>query len=389
MLEATHFQVSGERLTVAYRIEDPDPEARAQHIVIEQTIEFPEHLVGDDSIRAHLIGRLENFAKIDERAARADISYAVEATGVALPQMLNVIFGNISLQPGIRVIDIRFPDVILERFRGPRFGRAGLRALLNEPDYPLFCTALKPLGLGPEALARQAGEYARGGFHLIKDDDGLANQPMAPFRERVPRILEAVARENARRDAPALYLPALNGASDELVENARWAVEQGAGGFLVLAGIAGLDTMRRFAEDDSLGVPILAHPSMLGSFVTSPSAGIAHSVIFGTLPRLAGADATIFPSYGGRFAFAESDCRAIVAATGAPLGTLRTNFPSPGGGMRFRNIPDMVRTYGRDVMHLVGGALHDGDDGIAVRCRRLIDSVHAAIDAGGADSGAA
>ena len=42
-------------------------------------------------------------------------------------QLLNVIFGNSSIQPGLRVEDVSLPEALLGRFAGPRFGTAGLR----------------------------------------------------------------------------------------------------------------------------------------------------------------------------------------------------------------------------------------------------------------------
>ncbi len=381
MLSKTQFDVSGERFTVSYLISDSDAEARARHLIVEQTIEFPEHLVPDDSIREHIIGRIERLASVSDAAAVVDVSYSAESSGFTLPQLLNLIFGNISLQPGVRVAEIKLPDSMLGLFKGPRFGRDGLRERVGEAEYPIFCTALKPMGLSSSSLAAQAAEYVNGGFHIIKDDHGLADQPTAPFRERVPRILDSVNEANARNGSSTLYVPSLNSPSERLVDDAKWAVELGAGGLMLLPGISGMDTMRRFAEDDDIAVPILAHPAMMGSYVSSPVSGMAHSVIFGQLSRLAGADATIFPNFGGRFSFLESECLEIAAQTVAPMANIKANFPAPGGGMRVENVPDMVRAYGRDVMFLVGGALHDGDEGVAARCENFISSVTEAIQA--------
>ncbi len=376
MLASTEFDVSGERFSVKYQIADDDAEARAKHLVVEQTIEFPEHLVPEDSIREHIIGRIESIESAGLGAKNITVSYSIESSGFNLPQLLNVVFGNISLQPGVRVLNLDLPDSVLNLFKGPRFGRDGLRDLLGELEYPLFCTALKPMGLSSNRLAEQAAQYVKGGFQLIKDDHGLSNQPMATFRKRVPKIVEAVRNANAKHGSNCLYLPSLNGPSEKLAEDAYWAVEQGVGGLMLLPGICGLDVMRRFAEDDGLGVPILAHPAFMGSFVSSPQSGLSHRVIFGQLARLAGADATIYPNFGGRFSFTEKQCQEIALSTEVQMGHLRSIFPAPGGGMRLDNISDMIRVYGRDVMFLVGGALHDGDESIPTRCRMLIDKVH-------------
>src|SRR5207253_5820723 len=45
------------------------------------------------------------------------------------------------------------------------------------------------------------------GIDLIKDDHSLADQTTAPFRERVERCQEAVARANDEAGGNALYFP--------------------------------------------------------------------------------------------------------------------------------------------------------------------------------------
>ena len=100
------------------------------------------------------------------------------------------------MQPGIRVLRLDLPPSLLQQFKGPRFGREGLRALLGVADRPLLGTALKPMGLPAADLADLAYQLALGGVDIIKEDHGLTDQPFAPFAERVPRCAEAVARAN-------------------------------------------------------------------------------------------------------------------------------------------------------------------------------------------------
>jgi ribulose-bisphosphate carboxylase large chain len=354
------LEVSGERFAVVYRLtgDAREAQAKARDICVEQTIEFPPELVDDPDILGQVVGRIESLERGADGAYEASVSYAVETAGAELVQLLNVVFGNTSLQPGVRVQRLELPDALLAQFRGPRFGRDGLRERLGAPDRPLLCTALKPMGLSAKALAERAYGFALGGVDLIKDDHGLADQPFAPFRERVARCAEAVERANRLTGGRSLYLPNVSGPADRIVEHARYAKSVGAGGLLIAPGLVGFDTMRRLAEDDALALPVMCHPALLGSFVTNPEAGISHYALFGQLTRLAGADASIFPSYGGRFAFSRAECRSIAAGTAAPMGHLRPSLPAPGGGMSLESVPDMLATYGRDVIFLIGGALH-------------------------------
>lgn len=170
--------LSGDRFTVIYQLTGTDEaavRAKAKGICLEQTVELPEELLPHDDIRAEVVGRLEWLQQIDPNTFEAAISYAVETTGFELPQLLNVIFGNTSMQPDIRVERLELPDCLLQTFKGPRFGQSGLRALTQAYGRPLLCTALKPMGLPAKNLADLAAQFALGGIDLIKDDHGLAN----------------------------------------------------------------------------------------------------------------------------------------------------------------------------------------------------------------------
>lgn len=365
--------LSGERFRVVYRLTGSEAEvrAKAEDICVEQTIEFPAELVTGGDIRAHILGRIEALEPTPDGAYAATISYAVETSGLELAQFLNVVFGNSSIKPGIRVERLELPESLLNAFKGPRFGRVGLRALVGAPERPLLCTALKPMGLSADTLAEIAYRFALGGMDLIKDDHGLANQSFAPFRERVAKCAAAVARANRETGGNCLYLPNVTGPADQVIANARFAKEAGAGGLLVSPGLAGFDVMRQLADDDSLALPIMAHPAFLGSYVTSPDNGISHYVLFGQIARLAGADATVFPNYGGRFGFTREECRSVAEGAAVPMGHLKPIFPAPGGGMNLARIPDMLETYGRDVIFLIGGALHQRGPDLTANARHF------------------
>jgi ribulose-bisphosphate carboxylase large chain len=74
---------------------------------------------------------------------------------------------------------------------------------------------------------------------------------------------------------------------------------------------------------------------------------MSHQLLFGQLPRLAGADASIYPSFGGRFGFSKDECLSIVRGTDMDMGPLKPIFPTPGGGMSLDRVPEMLDAYGR------------------------------------------
>ncbi len=361
---------SQERFSVIYRIGGDEREARAkaEAICIEQTVEFPADEVPAGVIRDHVFGRIELFERIEPDVFKAVISYAVEIAAGELPQLLNVIFGNSSIKPGIRVEHIHLPEVLLQQFNGPRFGREGIRKLLGVPKRPLLSTAIKPMGLSCRELADLAYQFAVGGMDMIKDDHGLTDQCCAPFEERVQQCAEAVRRACRETGQKSIYVANITAPHREVMRRARFAKAAGAGGLMVAPGLVGFDLMRELADDDSVGLPIMTHPALQGSFVTGRN-GMSHSVIFGQLARLAGADATIFPNFGGRFSFSRAACKEIADATHSVMGHVKPIFPAPGGGMSLDRVPEMLETYGQDLIFLIGGGLFKHGPDLVENCR--------------------
>lgn len=359
-----------DRIEVDYRVSQGNPAAVAEAIRVEQTIEFPFDLA-PDWIREEVVGRVELL-----EGQHLRISYDIRTVAGDLVQLLNLLWGNVSLFPGVRITGLQFPPRLLGAFRGPRYGVPGLRQMFDAPRRPLVCTALKPMGMSSAELAAAAVTLAEAGFDLIKDDHGLADQPWATWRERVRTVSAAVQEAADRAGTRSRYMPALNVPCERLLDAAHEAKAAGAGALLVLPGLTGVDALRMLADDDELGLPIMSHPSFLGSQVVNADQGIDHGLLLGTLLRLAGADLSIFPNHGGRFSFSPDECADIRDRCAEPMGDLLPTWPTPGGGMTVERIGEMRAFYGADVALLIGGALHRGD--LAANARRMMDAVRAA-----------
>lgn len=364
--------------TVTYRLQGTAEEARARadDLRYEQTVEFPVDLT-PEPIREASVGRVVDIAPDPNGGQCVTIAYAPETTGHELTQFLNVVFGNTSIKPGARVERFDLTPAMLAHYHGPRFGRAGLRAVVAAPTRPLLCTALKPMGLSAGELARQAFQFALGGIDIIKDDHGLTDQTFSPFSERVRACVDAVQEANARTGYRSIYVPNVTAPHGQITERAHLARAFGAGGLLISPGLSGFDAARHLADDDQLALPILSHPALLGSFTVSPDHGFSHFALYGQLHRLAGVDAVVFPSWGGRFSFTRAECERIADGTREPMGVLAQSFPTPGGGMKRERVEEMLGVYGRDVIFLVGGDLHRPGPDLADNSRRfreLVDS---------------
>jgi ribulose-bisphosphate carboxylase large chain len=346
---------------------------KAGLIALEQTVELPRALL-TSVLAERMAGRVEAVQQTGPRRALVELSYSLEAIGDDLPQCLNLLFGNISLKPGIRVVGIDWPAALVEALGGPGHGIAGLRALTGVAGRALLCTALKPMGLSAAELAQRCEAFARGGIDIIKDDHGLADQPAAPFAERLARCQEAVSRANAASGGGSLYFPNVTAPAAQLPGRLAAARAAGCRGVLISPWLMGLDTLRLIR--DQYGLAVLAHPALTGSLF-GRSAGMAPELVLGDLFRLAGADAVIYPNAGGRFDFSAATCARINQHLRRPLGSLRASLPAPAGGMDVASAGHWLRRYGPDTLLLIGGSLYaQGDlERGAAALRRVVEGL--------------
>lgn len=350
-----------ERIAAVYEVPAaPDEVAElARRIAYEQTVELPRALVTDPAVRERVLGRVEAVRPLPPPGGgvRAGgevhlvtVGYSAELANGQLPQLLNLLYGNVSLYPGIRLVDVSLPASVLAAFEGPRFGIEGLRRLTGVHGRPLLATALKPRGLPTAEYARMAGEFARGGGDLVKDDQNLVAD-FDEFRDRVLRCRDAVEEANVRTGRRCLYFPLICAPLESIDLHLALVRAAGLRGVLLCPGVLGPDTARALAARHDL--VFMAHPSLAGALAR----GIDHALVFGTLLRLAGVDVSVFPDARGRFSFEGGTCGAIRDRLAAPLGALRPAWPCPAGGLGFDGIEAACADYGEDAVLLVGGAL--------------------------------
>ncbi len=384
-MDAESFQFSNLRFTVDYHLSGSKSEARAkaEALCFDQTVELPDALIESGPIRDHLIGRVEDFQQLANTTCSTKVSFSCDLVGEDLTQLLNVVFGIASLKPGIRVARLHLPETFIRQWPGPRFGRSGLRHLLGIPHRPLVCGVLKPVGLPPSTLAERAYHMALGGLDFIKDDQGLMNQPFCPFEERVARCAEAVGKANRETGRTCLYVPHVTGSAKGIYQRSLFAKQSGAGGVLICPGLVGFDAVKIVAQDEALGLLIMTHPTLMGSLYLNPDHGMAPAVLFGQLPRLAGADVSIYPPYHGGYSMSKEDCRHIASETAVPWGHVRPIYPTAAGGIRKDLIKEIVELYGNEVVIIVGGGFvptgKGAEQGVTSTCQnfmREIEHVH-------------
>ncbi len=349
------MRVSGDlRVLYQFRLRRGEAvEERALAVAREQTVELDLALV-PAALRRRVAGRIEAIERTSSRRGSAWVAYAPELVAGDLPQLVNLLFGNVSMQSGVRIERIEWPESLLASFPGPRHGIAGLRRLTGVAARPLACVALKPLGLPARELAALAGRLARGGIDLIKDDHSLADQPWAPFRERLARCQAAVTRANAETGGRTLYLPNLTGPAASLVDRAERARAAGCRAALVSPLLVGLDRVAEIAA--RTGLALFGHPSLSGGLLGRDH-GLRPALVWGDLFRLAGCDGTVYPNAGGRFRFSLAESRAVADHLRRSWGEIRPAFPVLGGGMDREKVRRWRRVYGEPTIFLLGGSL--------------------------------
>ena len=366
VLDPTDVELSGSRFAATYAV---DPDGRELGDVVrwmagEMTVEFPLELIPDDGITGGVVARAESVRPLERGRHEVVLSVADEVVSGSMTQLLSVVWGNVSLAPGVDLVGLEAPASW--PVRGGVRGLAAFRQLADAPTRPLLMSAVKPLGLPPTRLAEMAFELAAGGLDVVKEDQSLADQPFAPFVDRIGPIGAAIAKANESHGTRAVYAPSLNGPVAELPARAAAARDAGAGAVMVQPGISGYPAIEAAA---TAGLPVIAHPGGFGGL----SDRVAPALVHGVLPRLAGADCSVFITPGGRFRVRQSDALATVDACLAPVGSLPPIMPAAGGGITVERVPELRETYGDDLCLLIGGDLHRHGD-VRARAAALRDA---------------
>src|SRR2546421_9571217 len=199
------------RITAIYHVRSDARaiQARAQAIAVEQSVEMPLSAIEDQSILDEIVGKVEDVSDIGNGVFAVRIGLAAATVGEDPGQLINMLFGNTSLQDDVTLYDAAFPDELMRHRKGPHCGLAGIRHRTGIKGRAFTCTALKPQGLAPDKLAELAARFAHGGIDFIKDDHGIANQSYSPFEARVNAVADALRKVQDETGHLARYAPSI------------------------------------------------------------------------------------------------------------------------------------------------------------------------------------
>lgn len=349
-------------IKTAYEVTAEDGAAAdqiAERIALEQSAELPKQSAMNQPHSVPL-GEVQSVRQLSGNRHRIEILFPAELFGDDRLQLINVLFGNVSLLPGIRLVDVDW-NAVGQLFPGPGFGIDGVREEMQIFNRPLSCAALKPIGLTANELADLFYQFGGGGFDLIKDDHGLTNQPSAPFAERLESCRIAAERVQQEGGRPVAYVPNVTGSPDEVRYRLELCRKADLRFVMLSPHLSGFESLT-WPQEYGLGA--LAHPAFSGSMVIQAESGIEPRLLYGEIWRAFGADGVIYPNAGGRFVLDNQDCQALNQAVRNPELPWKPGWPVPGGGIQRDTIGDWISRYGNDTIFLIGGSLYEAPEGL-------------------------
>jgi ribulose-bisphosphate carboxylase large chain len=222
--------------------------------------------------------------------------------------------------------------------------------------------------MSADQLASLAERLARGGLDFVKDDHGLADQTYARFADRVAACAAAVAKGVRFTGHPTRYIPSVTGDLDQMRQQVAVVVDAGLDCVMIapmICGFPAMQALRRAFPD----IVLFAHPSLGGAARISPD------LLIGALFRLMGADAVIFPSFGGRFGYSKETCGRLAENAARTDDGLKAALPVPAGGMTLERTGEILDFYGKDTMLLIGGNLLLAGEEITAETERFVSAV--------------
>lgn len=347
---------------------------KAEGIAVGMTVgswtELPQ--AKKEKLQQHL-GKVVSVTELTQKegqlpSAIIKIAYPEINFSHDIPALLVTVFGKISMDGKIKLIDLDFSSSFINSFPGPKFGIQGIRELLGVHNRPLLMSIFKScVGQDLESLEEQFYLQAAGGVDVIKDDEILFENPISPFEKRLEVALRAAEKASEKTGQKTLYAMNLTGPVTELQDKAKRAVELGANAFLFNVLAYGYDALHRLAADPDIPVPIMAHPALAGAIYPAVDQGIAAPLLLGKLMRLAGADFVLFPSPYGSVAMDREDTLKIADILRNDWNFdafhLKTSFPVPSAGIHPGITPLLFEDFGKESIMNAGGGIHGHPDG--------------------------
>jgi ribulose-bisphosphate carboxylase large chain len=302
--------------------------------------------------------------------------------GGNMPNILSSVAGNVfglKALKNLRLLDIKFPPSLLGSFEGPQFGIDGIRKLLKVPKRPLVGTIIKPkLGLKTEDHAKVAYEAWLGGCDVVKDDENLSSQKFNPFDDRLTQTLEARDKAQSETGERKVYMINITAETKTMIKRAKAVAAQGGEYIMVdilTVGWSGLQTLR----NQNFKLVIHAHRAGHAAFTKNPLHGIAMKPI-ASVARIIGVDQLHVGTVVGKMSETKPEVLENIAACTEKMGSLKPVLPVASGGLHPRLVPELIKTFGNDVVLQAGGGIHGHPNGTVAGAKAMRQAVDACLE---------
>ena len=328
---------------------------------------------------------------LDKKNLRCRIAYPIDLfEASSVPDILSSIGGNIYGMKSVNGLlweDVRFPEAMIKKYKGPQFGIQGVRKYLKVYDRPLVGTIVKPkVGLNPKEHAKVAYDSWIGGCDVVKDDENLTSQSFNNFYKRIKLTLEACKKAEKETGEKKVYLANCTAPADEMVKRIKF-VEKNGGNYIMLdiltLGWSALQYARKITK-----LPIHAHRAGHAMYDRSPNHGMKMEVI-AQFARMVGVDTLHIGTAYGKMVGGKDEVLHIeeemeqqaTKQTHENLSQkwygLKPVFAVASGGVHPGIVDKIIEFMGKDVVIQAGGGIHGHPDGTvkgAMAMRQAVDA---------------
>ena len=379
-----------EYLTATYYCEFPagtDVIAKASSFAVGQTVGTWLPVPGvTEEMRQNHRGRVAGIFDVPPselttqlgegmRGYLVQIAFPTANFGSEFPMMLTTLLGNdASTSTQAKLVEIKMPKGQVAGFNGPNFGMEGIRKMTGVTDRPLLLSMIKPCtGVTPKAGADIFYGAALGGVDIIKDDELMGNMPFSTIIERVKEYNKAAERAFEETGHKSIYVVNITG--ENLIDNAKKAVDAGARAVMVAFPAVGYGSMHSLAKIAK--VPILGHYASSGMFYEGMMSGMASHIAVGRFPRLAGADMVVINTPFGGYPLQYEKYIKTVHQLILPFYDKKPVMPIVGGGVHPGMSEQYVSDLGTDIVLGSGGAIYGHPMGASAGAKAMRQSIDA------------
>jgi ribulose-bisphosphate carboxylase large chain len=383
-LEAAVASMAGEQSTGTFaRVAGETDELRARHAASVEEIRELD-LVSEPSLPGAGVPT-RTTSKPVYRRAEVVLSWPISNMGVSVPNVLATVAGNLfelNAFSGLRLLDVNFPPVFLDKYAGPQFGIHGTRAITGVFERPLIGTIIKPsVGLSADDTAELVGTLVDAGIDFIKDDELQADGPHCPFSERFAAVMRVINQKANTSGKRAMYAVNITGEMEEMLSRLDTVYALDGTCAMVSLNSVGMPALHLLRKHSK--VAIHGHRNGWGIYSRSPAVGMSYTA-YQKFWRLLGVDHMHVNGLDNKFC--ESNDSVIASAREC----VRPMFPSPNKGCEImpvfssgesaKQAPGTFEAFGStDLIFACGGGIMAHPGGVKAGVQSIQEAWEAAV----------